>query len=64
MSQNIVRLDEVEEEEGEVTQEAQAGMGGGVEEQELQTLIEKYGFSSSSKDRKVYYKTTTNRGKR
>eukprot|EP00277_Geminigera_cryophila_P008059 CAMPEP_0179434150 /NCGR_PEP_ID=MMETSP0799-20121207/18466_1 /TAXON_ID=46947 /ORGANISM="Geminigera cryophila, Strain CCMP2564" /LENGTH=30 /DNA_ID= /DNA_START= /DNA_END= /DNA_ORIENTATION= len=29
MAQNIVRLDEGEEEESEVTQEAQAGMGGG-----------------------------------
>jgi len=28
MAQNIVRLAEGEEEEGEVTQEAQAGMGG------------------------------------
>jgi len=32
MAQNIVRLDEGEEEESEVTQEVQAGMGGGVEE--------------------------------
>jgi len=32
MAQNIVRLDKVEEEENEVTQEAQTGMGGGVEE--------------------------------
>ena len=29
MAQNIVRLDEGEEEESEVTQEAQAGMGRG-----------------------------------
>jgi len=28
MAQNIVRLDKGEEEESEVTQEAQAGMGG------------------------------------
>jgi len=32
MAQNIVRLDEGEEEESEVTQEAQAGMDGGGEE--------------------------------
>jgi len=32
MAQNIVRLDEGEEEEGEVMQEAQAGMGGGGKE--------------------------------
>jgi len=32
MAQNIVRLDEGEEEESEVTQEAQAGMGGGGKE--------------------------------
>jgi len=32
MAQNIVRLDEGEEEESEVTQEAQTGMGGGGEE--------------------------------
>jgi len=30
MAQNIVRLDEGEEEESEVTEEAQAGMGGGA----------------------------------
>jgi len=29
MAQNIVRLDEGEEEESEVTQEVQAGMGAG-----------------------------------
>jgi len=29
MAQNIVRLDEGKEEESEVMQEAQAGMGGG-----------------------------------
>jgi len=32
MAQNIVRLDEGEEEESEVTLEAQAGMGRGGEE--------------------------------
>jgi len=32
MTQNIVRLDEGKEEESEVTQEAQAGMGGGGKE--------------------------------
>jgi len=32
MAQNIVRLDEGEEEESEVTQEAQSGMGGGGKE--------------------------------
>jgi len=32
MAQNIVRLDEGEERESEVTQEAQAGMGGEDEE--------------------------------
>jgi len=32
MAQNIVRLDEGEEEESQVTQKAQAGMGGGGEE--------------------------------
>jgi len=32
MAQNIVRLDEGGEEESEVTQEAQAEMGGGEEE--------------------------------
>jgi len=32
MAQNIVRLDKGEEEENEVTQEAQAGMGGGAKE--------------------------------
>jgi len=32
MAQNIVRLDEGEEEESEVTQDAQAGMGGGGKE--------------------------------
>jgi len=32
--QNTVRLDEGEEEVSEVTQEAQAGMGGGDQEQE------------------------------
>jgi len=32
MAQNIVPLDEGEEEESEVTQEAQAGMRGGGEE--------------------------------
>jgi len=32
MAQNIVRLDKGEEEESEVTQEAQAGMGGGGKE--------------------------------
>ena len=31
MAQNIVRLDKGEEEESEVTQEAQAGMGEGGE---------------------------------
>jgi len=34
MAQNIVRLDEGEDEESEVTQEAQAGMGGGVQRRE------------------------------
>jgi len=34
MSQNIVRLDEGEEEESEVTQEAQAEMGGGGKDSE------------------------------
>jgi len=32
MAQNIVRFDEGEEEESEVTQEAQAGIRGGGEE--------------------------------
>jgi len=32
MTQNIVRLDEGEEKENEVTQEAQAGMGGAGKE--------------------------------
>jgi len=32
MAQNIVQLDEGGEKESEVTQEAQAGMGGGNEE--------------------------------
>jgi len=32
MAQSIVRIDEGEEEESEVTQEVQAGMGGGREE--------------------------------
>jgi len=32
MTQDIVRLDKVEEEESEVMQEAQAGMGGGGKE--------------------------------
>jgi len=31
MAQNIVRLDDCEEEESEVTQEARAGSGGGEE---------------------------------
>ena len=34
MAQNIVQIDEGEEEESEVTQEAQAGMGGGGKKQE------------------------------
>ena len=34
MTQNIVRLDDCEEEESEVTREAQAGRGGGEEEKE------------------------------
>jgi len=34
MAQNIVRLDEGEEEENEVTQEAHSGMGGGGQEDE------------------------------
>jgi len=34
MAQNIVRLDDCEEEESEVTREAQAGRGGGEEGKE------------------------------
>jgi len=48
-----VQLDEGEEEESKVAQEVRAGMRGGEKEQE-----------GGERDRKVYYKTATNRGKR